>query len=78
MRAILTYENLGSKRLCGQTIGADGTGEFCIIYTGDEIKIHSAIKELLFSLEKTRQLGKYIIVWDEETYFGSPIQEIKL
>ena len=76
MRAILNYEDTGNKGICGQTVGADGRVEFCIIYTGDEAEIHRACKELLGKLSKSRRLGKWIMVYDQETYSGNSVMEI--
>ena len=76
MRAVLTYEDTGSKRIGGQTIGADGSGEFCIIYTGDEEKIHLAAKKVLADLESSHRLGKWLLVYDEEGYYGKSIVDI--
>jgi len=76
MRAILTYEDTGNKGVCGQTVGANGAGEFCIIYNGDEEKIHATAKELLQKLERDRRLGKWIMVYDQEQYGGQAVKEI--
>lgn len=33
--AVLTWMDSGTKRPCGQTVGADGRGYFCVIFIGD-------------------------------------------
>lgn len=76
MRAILTYEDTGNKRVCGQTIGADSSGEFCIIYNGDEEKIHKAAKEILDNLHNQRRLGKWLLIYDQASYSGNTVIDI--
>jgi hypothetical protein len=76
MRAVLTYEDKGSKGICGQVIGADGAGEFCIIYTGSEMKIHESSKELLENLDNQGRLGKWFLIYDIDTYSGKTVKDV--
>lgn len=76
MRAILMYEDTGNKGVCGQTAGANGAGIYCIIYAGDEEKIHDAARELIRRLESAGRLGFAHIVYGEELFTGIAITEI--
>lgn len=76
MRAILIYEDTGNKGISGQTIGANGAREFCVIYNGEEVEIHGASKQLLEMLSKSRRLGNWMMVYDQEAYNGNSVIEI--
>lgn len=79
MKVILTYKDTGSKRPCGQTVGANGAGAFAIIFNGDDEKaIHDEIKKILDRIDHDGRLDGYCVVWDGDHFSGPAIRTINL
>lgn len=72
---VLTYSIRGGKRPCGQTVGADGSGDYAVIYTGySNYDANQKARELLRQIEKTHILGDVILVDNIEYWSGCPIR----
>lgn len=72
--AILTYTTLGHKRPCGQTIGANGAGEFAVLIYGAPDAAYDRAKSILDSLKRSgHRIEQASIVQNEEGYFGPVI-----
>lgn len=71
---VLTYSTTGHNRPCGQTIGANGLGEYVVLITGDTVDAEQAAREYLRNLERNGyRITEAIIVTNEEAYSGKPI-----
>lgn len=75
MKAVITYHyrNFG---VCGQTLGADGSGDKAVIIEGECMHVHNKIKELIDKMGPG--YSNVIVVTDEEGYLGSPLTEYKV
>jgi len=77
MKAIITYK-YKSHGVCGNTIGADGSGEYGYILEGEFEKLYEKIKELYDTVLSNRGVSDVVCVVNEERYSGFPIKEIKV
>ena len=50
--AVLTYYSNGRSGICGQLIGADGSGDQAVIFTGDDEECAEKVTEFLAKLTK--------------------------
>ncbi|VWD40263.1 hypothetical protein BLA17378_07990 [Burkholderia aenigmatica] len=77
---VLTYSTKGHSRPCGQTMGANGCGEFVILYYGD---IEAADKSARAHLAEM-QRASYRFDWasiirsDDEAYYGPVMTTVSL
>jgi len=80
MKAIITYTyTYTSRRVCGNTIGADGSGNYGYILDSDtEEKLYEKIKELFAQVLNKPEVSNVACVLNEDRYNGFPITEIKL
>ena len=75
--AVLTYRTTGHNRPCGQTIGANGLGEYVVLITGDPDHAYQAAREYLRDLERNGyRITEAILVTNEDAYSGKPISVI--
>lgn len=74
--AVFTYELLPSKGAHGQTVGADGSGTKCIIYTGDADVAANQIHTLVNKLQKEGRLGLAHVAWNDGLYSGDSISVV--
>ncbi len=71
--AVLTFRHHGAKGTGGQTVGADGTGTFCVIFTGGPSAAEIAAYKYARKLDRcVAGISDVCIVADIEGYFGSP------
>ena len=76
---VLTYEHTGIRGAGGQTVGADGSGQYAVVFLGDnaeetEIAARSYIKCWL-----QKPYVKHIhLVSASETYSGIPLQVVQI
>lgn len=79
--AILTYRNDVSGGVCGQTAGAEGGGEYAVVFIGSVLDSENAAieytKMLLKKATKSRQICNIMIVTAIETFSGCPIKVIR-
>ena len=71
--AILTYKHCGIRSACGQTVGADGAGDYAVVFIADNPDL---------ALEDARQYASWLtkpyikelkIITAHDTYHGCPI-----
>lgn len=77
MKAVITY-TYKNHSPCGQTIGADGNGDYAIIIDGEENNVYDKINELHKTILASRGITDIKCIISEERYHGSPIMEISL
>jgi hypothetical protein len=77
MKAVITYR-YKSRGICGQTLGADGNGDYAIIIVGKTENIHAKIKELYATMLSSPNVHDVVVVINEEQYSGFPITEISV
>ena len=74
---VLTYEIKSSGRVCGNTIGADGSGEFAVVIEGTPDVADQWARDYLRKMEASGvRLGRILFVSGHETYSGCPIQTV--
>ena len=77
--AVLTYEDKGSRGICGQQVGADGSGTKAIIFEGETVdESVAAAYAYIRDLESKTYPGRIIechLVYGED-YFGQCIKKI--
>jgi len=49
---VLSYTTTGHRRVCGNTIGANGCGDFCIVFLGDREQAETKARDYLRNMEK--------------------------
>ena len=74
---ILYYKSRGSKRICGTTIGADGSGSYALIIYGEIIEAETKAREIIHKLCQNETIEYVDFVSNEEGFFGSNIKEIE-
>lgn len=75
---VLTYEIKSGGRICGNTIGADGSGEFAVIIEATPDVADQWARDHLRKLEASGvRIGRIVFVSGQETYSGRPIQTVK-
>lgn len=68
---VLTYKNLGTRNVCGSTIGADGSGEFAFVIEGSADDAWQWAKAHLARVECPRnRIVEVRLVLAEEGYGG--------
>lgn len=74
---VLTYEIKSGGRICGNTIGADGSGEFAVVIEGTPDAADQWARGYLRKLEASGvRFGRILFVSGHETYRGRPIQTV--
>ncbi len=74
---VLTYEIKSGGRICGNTIGADGSGEFAVVIEGSPDVADQWARDYLRKLEASGvRLGRILFVSGHETYSGCQIQTV--
>ena len=61
MNAILAFSITGCKTPCGNTVGADGQGDYFEIITGTDEQCWQHAKKVLDDVEKSYYIGAKII-----------------
>ena len=81
VQAVITYRNNGTRRPCGQTIGADGSGTFAILISadtpeeGDELA-REQIKKLESYAQYRAHITDVVLVVGYEMYGGNAIMRV--
>ena len=72
--AVLTYETDGYGGAGGQQVGADGRGEYAVIFTGNPEDAETAARDYLNKLRTSgNRIRTFTIVANYEGYYGLPI-----
>ena len=78
IQAVITYRNNGTRRPCGQTVGADGRGTYAILIeaetpeAGDE-KAKDQIRQLEKCAEYSKHITDIVLVVGYEGFCGNAI-----
>jgi hypothetical protein len=83
IQAVITYKNNGARSHCGQTVGADGRGEYAVLVeadtpeAGDE-KAREYVKKLISFAQYPTHITNIVVVvgHETETFSGNNIQTI--
>ena len=76
---VLTYEVKTGTKICGSTIGADGSGEFAIVIEGDPDAAFEWARDYLRKLEESGfRLGHVSLVTMCEMYAGDSIRVVSV
>ena len=71
---VLTYEIKSGGKACGQTLGADGSGEFAVVINGTAEVAEQWAKDFLRKVEASgARLGRIVFVAAEECYTGQAV-----
>lgn len=74
---VLTYEIKSGVKACGQTIGADGSGEFAIVIHGTAEFAAQWAKDFLRNVEASgARLGRVVFVAADECYAGNTVMVV--
>lgn len=74
---VLTYRTTGHSRPCGQTIGANGLGEYVVLFTGTPMDAELCARRYLQNLEHNGyRITEAILVTNEDAYSGKPISVV--
>ncbi len=77
--AVLTFKHCGSRGTGGQTVGADGSGTFCVIFTGEPSAAEIAAYKYARKLDRCiAGISDVCIVADIAGYFGSPFSVVDI
>lgn len=80
--AVLTYLDNGSRRICGQTLGADGRGMFAVLFESETVDMaHEKAREYIGNIVSKSEYKGHIteihIVPAEECYYGNAVRVVK-
>ena len=73
---VLVYRTRGSNRACGQTIGANGAGEFAVLLRGTPEACSTHARRHIASLEALGhkiEEAMFVPNSEEAGYFGNPV-----
>lgn len=73
---VLSYSTAGHGRACGQVIGANGAGDFCVIFTGSPDEAAETARQFVRRLEHEghREVVSIFTPNDDlASYHGNPI-----
>lgn len=70
--AVLVFRDNGTHRPCGQTVGADGKGDYAYVFKGNVRDAENAAREFIKKLEVEypRRIGPVMLITTDETYNG--------
>lgn len=73
--AVLTYATTGRAGVHGMTIGADGSGEYAVLFMGNAVDAENAAREYFRRLERAGwRLMSAAIVTNEPTFCGETVR----
>ncbi len=75
---VLSYRDLGSKGIGGQQVGADGSGDYCVIFKGEPIDAEKAAHEYVkkYLDPSFMRFTNITIIPMIDGYYGIPIKII--
>ena len=72
--AVLTYKTSGCRRAHGQTIGADGAGEFSVLFMGSPDDADTAAREYLAKMQRAGMtIQSAMVVRNEPHFLGDSV-----
>lgn len=74
---VLSYTTTGHRRPCGQTVGANGAGDFCIVFLGNREDAEIKAREHLRKMETNGyRITAAIFVPNDDLggYGGNPLR----
>lgn len=78
MKAVITYHQLPQRGAIGNTIGADGRGDYAVIIEADDyVTLHNKSHDVAVELANKGNIKNIIVVVEGSGYYDT-IQEIKL
>ncbi|MCA8237692.1 hypothetical protein [Burkholderia cenocepacia] len=77
---VLTYSTQGHRNPCGQTMGANGCGEFAILYYGDIDSAESQARTHILNMKGASYQFDWvsIIRSDDEAYYGPVMTSVEI
>lgn len=76
--AVLTYSTSGHARPCGQTMGANGAGDFALLIYGKPHEAEAAARKHIQELEASGyRIKTATLVTNEECYSGPQIRTLQ-
>lgn len=75
--AVLTYSTTGRAGVCGMTVGANGAGEYAVLFMGNPADAEMAAREYVRRLERAGwRLRSATIVPNEPTFGGTTVRVV--
>ena len=75
--AVLVYEDQGGSGVYGQIVGADGSGQFSVLFFGSPNTAHAAARDYLRRLEASgRRITSAYVVTNEDGYSGPHVRTV--
>lgn len=74
---VLSYSTTGHNKPCGQTVGANGCGDYCILFGGTPDDADKKARDYIRSLERAGyKLTAVIFVPNDPDggYYGNPLR----
>ena len=75
--AVLTYTDPGGHGACGNTVGADGCGDYAVLFMGSSDTAVTAAREYINSLQRCIRVRNICLVTAEEGWLGCTITIIE-
>ena len=76
--AVLTYTCQGRSGIYGATMGANGAGEWCVLFMGTPVDAENAAAEYLRRLERGGyRISAHSIVTNEPRFTGNSIRSVQ-
>lgn len=76
---VLTYDHTGIRGVCGQTVGADGSGQYAVVFLGDTAETTAeAARDYVKKWLQHAYIKNIRIVSALETYSGIPLQVVRV
>ena len=75
--AVLTYTDPGGHGACGNTVGADGCGDYAVLFMGSSEVAETAAREYINSLQRCMRVRNICLVTAEEGWLGCTITIIE-
>jgi len=77
IQAILTYQNMGNGRICGATVGADGTGTYAVMFEAESVgKADIAARKYIDRLRGLTHIKEVHLILNEEYFCGKVIETV--
>ena len=78
LSAVLSYTTSGNKKACGQTVGANGAGDFCVLFFCDKDQAYKKATKLLKEMESSgHKITASIFVENDDNYAGNTIKKVE-
>ena len=74
---VLSYTTTGHRRVCGNTVGANGCGDYCIVFLGNKEQAENKARDHLRKMEANGyRITAAIFVPNDEMggYNGNPLR----